>query len=88
MPFKLSDVAKRKSGQIIKSLHDNRQRAKKSKWKDSSNNNKNNNNENNNDATTALSALSASNSSCASSSSSRAQLSVVRLPGKDTASSQ
>lgn len=61
MPFKLSDVAKRKSGQIIKSLHDNRQRAKKSKWKDSSsNNNKNNNNENNNDATTALSALSAS----------------------------
>lgn len=52
MPFKLSDVAKRKSGQIIKSLHDNRQRAKKSKWKDSSNNNKNNNN----DATTALSA--------------------------------
>lgn len=57
MPFKLSDVAKRKSGQIIKSLHDNRLRAKKSKWKDSSsNNNKNNNNENNNDATTALSA--------------------------------
>lgn len=52
MPFKLSDVAKRKSGQIIKSLHDNRRRAKKSKWKDSSNNNKNNNN----DATTALSA--------------------------------
>lgn len=56
MPFKLSDVAKRKSGQIIKSLHDNRLRAKKSKWKDSSNNNKNNNNKNNNDATTALSA--------------------------------